>query len=106
MVPEIHPLELSQRLAQPNPPAIIDVREPDEFQYAHIEGALLKPLGDMEQWARELDHEAEYVLQCHSGGRSGQATAYLQSLGFKRVFNLRGGIDAWSRLVDPSIPRY
>ena len=106
MIPEINAAELSQRLGQPNPPVIIDVREPDEFEYAHIAGAQLKPLGDIEQWAGELDREGEYVLQCHSGSRSAYATSYLQSLGFKRVFNLRGGIDAWSRLVDPNIPRY
>jgi rhodanese-related sulfurtransferase len=106
MISEISALELSQRLAQPNPPAIIDVREPDEFEYAHIAGAQLKPLGDIEQWAGELDRDGEYVLQCHSGSRSAYATNYLQSLGFKHVANLRGGIDAWSRLVDPDIPRY
>jgi rhodanese-related sulfurtransferase len=106
MVPEFNVLELAKRLAQPNPPVIIDVREADEYAYAHIAGAQLKPLGDIQQWAGELDREAEYVLQCHSGGRSAHAAGYLQSLGFKRVFNLRGGIDAWSKLVDPSIPRY
>jgi len=106
MILEISVVDLSQRLSQPNPPVIIDVREPDEFEYAHIEGAILKPLDDIEQWAGELDREGEYVLQCHSGGRSGHATAYLQSLGFKRVFNLRGGIDAWSRQIDPNVPRY
>ena len=106
MIPEISPLDLSRRLAEPNPPVIVDVREPDEYAYAHIDGAQLKPVDDIEQWAGDLDREAEYVLQCHSGGRSGHATAYLKSLGFKRVFNLRGGIDAWSRQIDPTIPRY
>ena len=106
MIPEFSAIELSQRLAQPNPPVVIDVREPDEYEYAHIDGTQLKPLGDIEQWAGELDRTAEYVLMCHSGGRSGQATSYLQRLGFKQVFNLRGGIDAWSKLVDATIPRY
>ena len=106
MLPELTALDLKQRLAQPNPPVIIDVREPDEYEYAHIDGTQLKPLGDIEQWAAELDRAAEYVFLCHSGSRSGQATSYLQTLGFKRVFNLRGGIDSWSRLVDPNIPRY
>lgn len=106
MIPEINAVELAQRLAQPSPPTLIDVREADEYAYCRIEGAQLKPLGEIEQWSGELDREAEYVLQCHSGGRSGHATGYLQHLGFKHVFNLRGGIDAWSRLVDPNIPRY
>jgi rhodanese-related sulfurtransferase len=106
MVPEINALELAQRLAAPNPPIIIDVRELDEYQYCRIEGAQLKPLGCIEQWSAELDREAEYVLMCHVGGRSGQATGYLQRLGFKHVLNLRGGIDAWSATVDPKVPRY
>lgn len=106
MVPEIDALELAQRLAELNPPVIIDVREPDEHAYCHIEGALLKPLGAIVRWSTELDREGEYVMQCHTGVRSRQAANYLQSLGFKHVSNLRGGIDAWSALVDPSVPRY
>jgi rhodanese-related sulfurtransferase len=82
------------------------VREPDEYEYAHIQGAQLKPLGGIAQWSAEFDRAAEYVLQCHSGVRSRQAANYLQNLGFKRVSNLRGGIDAWSVLVDPTVPRY
>jgi rhodanese-related sulfurtransferase len=106
MVPEINALELAQRLAAPNPPVLIDVREPNEYEFCRIEGALLKPLGDIKQWSAGLDREAEYVLQCHSGFRSGQAASYLQGLGFKHVFNLRGGIDGWSATVDPNVPRY
>jgi rhodanese-related sulfurtransferase len=106
LVPEIKAVELAQRLAETNPPKVIDVREPDEYAYCHIEGAQLRPLGEIGVWARELDREAEYVLQCHSGLRSAQAAMYLQSAGFKHIYNLRGGIDAWSVLVDPSVPRY
>jgi rhodanese-related sulfurtransferase len=105
-VPEVTPPELAEKLKSPNPPLLIDVREPYEFGLCRIEGAQLKPLGGIMDWAQSLDREAEIVLQCHTGVRSGQATAYLRHLGFKRVFNLRGGIDAWSRLVDPSVPRY
>ena len=106
MISEINAPELAQRLAGPNPPVVIDVREPDEFAYCHIDGTQLKPLGGIRQWSAELDREAEYVLLCHSGFRSGQAAGFLQGLGFKRVSNLRGGIDAWSALVDPTVPRY
>jgi rhodanese-related sulfurtransferase len=106
MEPEIYALELAQRIAGPNLPLVIDVREPDEHQYCRIEGAQLKPLGEIATWAVSLDPQAEIVFQCHSGFHSAQATAYLQSLGFKHVYNLRGGIDAWSALVDPSVPRY
>lgn len=106
MVPEINPVALAEKLAGSSPPLLIDVREPNEYRFCHIEGAQLKPLGDIEDWARELDKETEIVLQCHSGMRSGQATAYLRRLGFKHVANLRGGIDAWSVMVDPDVPRY
>ena len=106
MVPEINALELAERLAGPNAPTLIDVREPDEYQFCHIAGAKLMPLNDIEAWAAELDQAADYVMQCHSGYRSLQAASYLQSLGFRHVQNLRGGIDAWSVFVDPSVPRY
>jgi rhodanese-related sulfurtransferase len=106
MVPDINAIDLAQRLAQPNPPTLIDVREPDEFGFCHIEGAQLKPLGDIETWAAELDPAAEYVVLCHSGYRSLQAAGYLQRRGIPRVQNLRGGIDAWSVFVDPNVPRY
>ena len=106
MIPEITAVELAQRLAGPNPPALIDVREADEFEFARIEGAVLKPLGDIMQWSGGLDQQAEYVVMCHMGSRSGQAVSYLQRLGFQHVTNLRGGINAWSATVDPDIPQY
>ena len=106
MVPEITPQQLAKKLKGPHPPLLIDVREPHEHAYCRIEGAQLKPLGGIRRWITELDPEAEIVFQCHTGMRSAQATAYAQSLGFKRVFNLQGGIDAWSALVDPKVPRY
>jgi rhodanese-related sulfurtransferase len=98
--------ELAERIKAGTAPAIIDVREPDEYQYARIEGAVLKPLGGITRWAQELDQEQEYVLQCHTGVRSGQAAYLLERMGFKKVYNLNGGIDAWSLHIDPSVPRY
>src|SRR5688572_12274028 len=106
MVPEITVVELSEKLQGSQPPLLIDVREPDEYEFSRIEGAQLKPLGEIMEWAKELDPEAEIVCQCHTGRRSAQAAYYLQSLGFKRVFNLKGGIDAWSLQIDPDVPRY
>ena len=87
-------------------PALIDVREPQEYQIAHIEGAQLLPLGQIYEWAQTLDKAAPYVIMCHHGGRSAMACQVLQSLGFKNLSNLDGGIEAWSMLVDPSVPRY
>jgi rhodanese-related sulfurtransferase len=106
MIPEMTPRELSDRLKGDHPPLVIDVREPHEYQYCRIDGAQLRPLRQIAAWAWELDRDAEIVLQCHTGHRSAQATLYLQRLGFTKVYNLSGGIDAWSAEVDPSVPRY
>ena len=106
MLPEITVKNLAEKLKGPNPPVLIDVREPHEHRFCRIEGAQLMPLGEIEAWAERLDPEAEIVLQCHTGVRSAHATLYLKQLGFKRVANLRGGIEAWSTEVDPDVPRY
>ena len=106
MIPELSARQLAERLAHPNPPLLVDVREPHEWAYCRIPGAQLKPMGQIMIWMRELDPAAEIVLQCHTGVRSYQVAAYLQAHGFKNVYNLRGGIDAWSLEVDPGVPRY
>jgi rhodanese-related sulfurtransferase len=106
MTPEITPMELAEKLNSPSPPVLIDVREPDEHAYCRIEGAQLKPLGFITEWLDALDPEAEIVFQCHTGVRSAYATSLARRRGFKRAFNLRGGIEAWSVLVDPTVPRY
>ncbi len=106
MVPEITPRELASELAGEAPPRIVDVREAHEFDHCRLPSAELMPLGQIRSWAANLDPEADIVLMCHSGFRSGQAVMFLRSQGFKRVRNLRGGIDAWSVQVDPSVPRY
>jgi rhodanese-related sulfurtransferase len=106
MLPEISARDLAGKLKGPQPPLVVDVRDPHEYAYCRIEGAQLKPLGQIRAWAKELDPGAEIILLCHSGYRSAQATLYLRNLGFKNVHNLRGGIDAWSVDVDPSVPRY
>ena len=98
--------ELAERLRNGDAPVVIDVREPDEHAYARIEGAVLKPLGDILNWAQELDPDQEYVMQCHVGERSAYAAVILQQMGFRKVRNLIGGIDVWSVYVDPSVPRY
>lgn len=85
---------------------LIDVREPWEYALAHIEGSVLRPLGEIERWVNEFDRNASYVLVCHHGVRSLMACQYLHHLGFRDVRNLEGGIDAWSRWIDPSIRRY
>src|SRR4030095_10038757 len=86
---------------------LIDVREPSEYQLCRIAGAELKPLGQIMQWMQELgDKEEDFVLHCHHGMRSEQASAFLARQGYNNVKNMIGGIDAWSARVDPSVPRY
>lgn len=98
--------DLAEHIQNGTAPTIIDVREPYEFEYARIPGAILKPLGDIFVWAQELDKEQAYVMLCHSGSRSYQAAYMLERMGFKHIYNLVGGIDDWSRRVDPKVPRY
>jgi sulfur-carrier protein adenylyltransferase/sulfurtransferase len=87
---------------------LVDVREPAEWETAHIEGARLIPLGELEEHLEELAdwRERPVVVHCHHGGRSAKACARLAEAGFARVENLTGGIEAWSLTVDPDVPRY
>lgn len=106
MVEELSAKEVAARLAGPDAPALIDVREPMEHRIARIEGAQLKPLSEAQTWLAELDPTKAYVFVCHSGIRSMNVANHLKRQGFQRVYNLLGGIDAWSLAVDPSVPRY
>lgn len=103
---EMNVTELAQCITDGVAPIILDVREPNEYAYARIPGAVLKPLGGIYQWAQTLDKDQAYVVYCHSGLRSWQAAMFLERLGFTRVCNLSGGLDAWSLHVDPTVPRY
>ncbi len=107
-LPEISVAVAHQRLAGPNPPRLIDVREADEFAIARIVGAELLPLSQWPAIAAEklTDPAQPLLLLCHHGMRSGQATAFLVQSGFADATNIAGGIDAWSQEIDPSIPRY
>ncbi len=86
---------------------LIDVRQPDEFAFARIEGAKLIPLGEIIKRMDELDDSKELILQCKAGGRSAHAIQFLTQAGYKgEMVNLKGGITAWSNDVDPKIPKY
>jgi molybdopterin/thiamine biosynthesis adenylyltransferase/rhodanese-related sulfurtransferase len=85
---------------------VIDVRMPVEWEIAHLEGAVLVPLPELESRLAELDAGAPTVVYCHLGGRSAAAARLLRARGFDRVANLTGGIDAWSVRVDPALRRY
>jgi adenylyltransferase/sulfurtransferase len=107
-VPEMTPTELKARLERGDRLEIIDVREPFEWEIANLEpqGARLIPLSTLAERMGELDPDAEVVLQCRSGGRSERALRQLQAAGFKHLWNLKGGILAWSDEVDPTIQKY
>jgi adenylyltransferase/sulfurtransferase len=105
-VEEIGALELKDRLGRVEPPGLLDVREPQEWAICHIEGALLIPLASLAERMRELDPEREYVVHCKGGARSAKAIGQLRAAGFRRLHNLRGGILAWAREVDPSLTTY
>ena len=94
-------------LLRENKTRFIDVREPWEFGAASIAGSLLMPMGDVPARAhQELDPDEHLVVLCHHGQRSLNVTAWLRNQGFENTQSLRGGIDAWSAEVDPTIARY
>ena len=104
---EITPKDVKARLDQHQPFTLVDVREPWEFEAAHIEGARLIPMGDVPSRAhQELDPEEHIVVICHHGVRSMNVTAWLRQQGFEKAQSMRGGIDSWSRQVDQSVPLY
>jgi|SRR5665213_3553265 len=86
---------------------IVDVREPWEFAKTSIEGSLLMPMGEVPSRAnQELDPDERLLVLCHHGVRSMNVTVWMRNQGFEHAQSVRGGIDAWSREVDPQLPRY
>ena len=105
-IPRIAVQELKRKMDARDAFELIDVREPFEFEIARIDGAKLIPLGEIPERATELDHEQTLIVHCHSGRRSAQAVRLLKQHGFTNVYNLEGGINAWSDVIDPSVPKY
>jgi rhodanese-related sulfurtransferase len=103
---EIDPVGLSERLASEDPPIVLDVREPWELEISALQGVLGIPLGELTRRVAEVPSDRPIAVMCHHGGRSAQATMWLRQQGFARAMNVSGGIDAWSRQVDPTVPRY
>jgi rhodanese-related sulfurtransferase len=105
---QITPAQLAAWLADQGreKPVLLDVREPWEYEKARIVGATLIPMRDVPARIAEIDDEKDVVAICHHGGRSMQVAMFLEKQGLKRMHNLVGGIDAWSRSVDPAVPLY
>ncbi len=105
-VQEITPRDLAERVRRGDPIDLIDVREPYEWGMARIDGARLIPLGQFERAVAEIPPDRDVVLYCHHGFRSRTAAEFLVERGFRRVWNLTGGIDRWSADVDPTVATY
>lgn len=103
---DITAVELAERLKEGNHLHLIDVREPHELEISQLEDATLIPLGQLAQRLHELDSAEDIVLFCKAGTRSARALELLASAGFRKMKNLKGGINAWAREVDPSLPIY
>jgi len=105
-VPEISPVQLAARIARGDDFDLIDVREPHEWDIARIPGARLIPLATLVNELPTLDSARDIVVHCKGGGRSAKAVQQLQASGFRKVWNLAGGITRWSDDVDPTTPKY
>ncbi len=105
-VPEITVTELKQMMDQEKPIVLVDVREPHEYQICKIDGSKLIPLGDVPKRMHELNSADDIVVHCRSGVRSAKAVEFLMKSGFKKIHNLKGGVLAWARDIDPSMPSY
>ena len=104
-VPEITVEQLKEKMAQGGV-LVVDVREAHELDICKLQGAKHIPMGEVADRIKELDPEAEILVHCRSGGRSGKVVAFLQQNGYKKVFNVAGGILAWAERIDPSMATY
>ncbi|REJ77585.1 MAG: hypothetical protein DWQ47_14525 [Acidobacteria bacterium] len=104
---EITATELKERMEAGEDFDLIDVRNPDEFAFAKIDGATLIPFGEVMSRADEFENGKDTVVMCRSGVRSARVIEFLEGSGHDgKLFNLVGGILAWSDQVDPTIPKY
>lgn len=105
---QISPPELAAWLSDAGreKPVLLDVREPWEFERARIDGAQLVPMREVPGRLGEIEQGKPVVAICHHGGRSMQVALFLEKAGYNNVHNLVGGVDAWSKTVDPAVPLY
>ncbi|SVB11758.1 uncharacterized protein METZ01_LOCUS164612 [marine metagenome] len=110
MTPEkilhIQPVTLNERLEKGDDICLIDVRDDWEYSLASIKGSNHIPLNELVDRVQEIMFEEEIAVYCHHGERAFLGAQILLESGFKKVYHLTGGIDAWSQVVDPKIPRY
>ena len=101
------PTQLQQHLDKSETrPLLLDVREPWEFEYCHIEGSVLIPMRELPGEMDQFDPDQEIVMICHHGIRSRQMGYYMEQAGFQNIINLDGGVEQWARDIEPSMKRY
>ncbi|HVI95777.1 MAG TPA: rhodanese-like domain-containing protein, partial [Anaeromyxobacter sp.] len=105
-VPTITVAELAARRRRGDDFDLVDVREPHEWDIGRIEGARLAPLSSFADTLRTFDSARDVFVYCKSGARSAKAVRQLQEAGFRRVWNVEGGILRWAEEIDPTVPRY
>jgi rhodanese-related sulfurtransferase len=105
-VDEISPQDLKARLDGHDRPVLVDVREDWETKLCRLDNALHLPIEELEFRTEELNPADDIVVYCHHGVRSAAVADYLRRLGFTRVRNLSGGLDAWACTVEPTMRRY
>jgi rhodanese-related sulfurtransferase len=105
-VTQIDPAGLKAKMDAGESYCLLDVREPWEVTLASIPGSLAIPMHEIPSRLKELDATAEIIVMCKAGGRSQRAAEFLAARGYRKVSNLQGGIDAWSRDIDPDVPEY
>ena len=105
---EVEAVELNERLTSAEPPFLLDVRQPHEWDIVNLEtnGAVMIPLAELRDRLQEIPTDREIVVYCRTGARSASAAQMLADEGFSSVFNFVGGIHAWVDEIDPSLPKY
>jgi len=103
---EISPEIVNEMMESGEEVVLLDIREDWEWEKAHIEGAIHIPLSELSSRAEEMDPEQWTVVYCHVGDRSVDGCLLLWDLGFRKVRSLTGGIELWSEVIDPEVPKY
>lgn len=106
MIRQLAPAELKERLDRGEPLVVLDVREPWEVALCALPGSRHIPMREIPARAGELPRDGELVVLCHHGVRSQHVAGFLERLGFERLSNLSGGIDAWAKSVEPTMAKY
>ena len=107
MIHQMTVTELQQRLKESsNNFVLVDVREPWELEVCSFPDALEIPMGQVPARVDEINPDQDVIIVCHHGIRSQRVAYYLQNVGFENLFNVRGGIDAWAREIDPAMAKY